>query len=242
MPRPAVPVPAVLARSTVLLINPNTSQATTAMMHGLARAALPPDFALRSATAARGASMITSDAELAMAVDEVLAIGEREAASVAAIVVAAFGDPALAQLRARVAVPVLGIGEASLREAAGQGRRFGVATTTPGLAVSIADAVDRLGLAQQFTGTRIPADDPLRLAASPELQDRLLGEAVHACVAQDGAQAVVIGGGPLAGSAQRLAGRFGVPVISPVAAAMRRVAAVLATVCARPTDSGHSPR
>ncbi|CAN7523987.1 aspartate/glutamate racemase family protein [Pseudorhodoferax sp. LjRoot39] len=213
---------------TVLLINPNTSAATTAMMAELARAALPPTLDLRSATAARGAPMITSDAELATAVDEVLAIGMREAGHVSAIVVAAFGDPALALLRARVAVPVVGIGEASMQEAASGGRRFGVATTTPGLADSIAQAVARLGLSAQFSGTRIPEDDPLRLAADPNLQDRLLGDAVQACIAQDAAQAVVIGGGPLAQSAERLAGRFGVPVISPVAAAMRRVAALLA--------------
>ncbi|WP_326541013.1 aspartate/glutamate racemase family protein [Pseudorhodoferax sp.] len=214
---------------TVLLINPNTSTATTAMMQELARAALPPALALRSATAARGAPMITSDAELATAVDEVLAIGTREAGRVVAIVVAAFGDPALAPLRARVAVPVVGIGEASMLEAAAHGRRFGVATTTPGLADSIAHAVARLGLAAQFSGTRIPEDDPLRLAADPGLQDRLLGQAVRACIEEDGAQAVVIGGGPLAQSAARLAGQFGVPVVSPVAAAMRRVAALLET-------------
>jgi Asp/Glu/hydantoin racemase len=216
-------------RSTVLLINPNTSAATTAMMRDLARAALPPALDLRSATAARGAPMITSDAELATAVDEVLAIGMREAQGVAAIVVAAFGDPALALLRAYVAVPVVGIGEASMQEAASGGRRFGVATTTPGLADSIAQAVARLGLSAQFSGTRIPQDDPLRLAADPGLQDLLLGQAVRACIEEDGAQAVVIGGGPLAQSAERLAGRFGVPVISPVAAAMRRVAALLET-------------
>jgi len=223
-------------RPTVLLVNPNTSAATTAMMERVARAALPQDFALRSATAARGASMITTDAELATAVGEVLAIGEREAPAVAAIVVGAFGDPAVDLLRARVAVPVVGIGEASMREAAAQGRRFGVATTTPGLAASIGQAVARLGLAPQFSGTRIPQDDPLRLAGDPGLQDRLLGEAVRACVDEDGAQAVVIGGGPLAQSADRLAGQFGVPVVSPVAAAMRRVAQLLGASAPAPRE------
>jgi allantoin racemase len=214
-------------RPIVLLINPNTSAATTAMMHSLARAALPQALALRSATAAQGAPMITTDTELATAVQEVLAIGRREASAVSAIVVAAFGDPGLALLRAQVGIPVFGIGEASMQEAASGGRRFGVATTTPGLAASIADAVARLGLAPCFTGTRIPQDDPLRLAADPQLQDALLAQAVQACVAHDGAQAVVIGGGPLAQSAERIAGQFAVPVISPIAAAMRRVAAAL---------------
>jgi allantoin racemase len=217
---------------TVLLINPNTSTATTAMMAALARSALPETLAVRSATAERGAPMITTAAELATAEAEVLAIGQRAAAEgMAAIVVAAFGDPAVAALRASVAVPVFGIGESALFEAAEGGRRFGVATTTPALAVSIADAVQGLGLAAQFSGTRIPAGDPLVLAADPARQDAALAEAVAQSIAEDGALAVVIGGGPLAQSAERIAPQFQVPVISPVAAAMRRVARALVQGC-----------
>ena len=212
----------------VLLINPNTSTATTAMMHALARAALPAHLDLRSVTAGQGAAMITSDAELATAVDQVRRLGLHHAPQVAAIVVAAFGDPGLQALRDEVDVPVLGIGESSMHEAASGGRRFGVATTTPGLQASIARAVARLGLTPWFSGTRVPAGDPLRLAGEPGLQDAALAQAVHECIAHDGAQAVVIGGGPLAQSAERIAGRFGVPVISPVAAAMRRVVHLLA--------------
>ena len=213
----------------VLLINPNTSSETTAMMHGIARAALPPEFALESETAARGARMITSAEALATSVDEVVAIGRRNASRVAAIVISAFGDPGLAILRERVGAPVVGIGEASLREAAEGGRRFGVATTTPELEAPIVAAVERLGLSGQFTGCRIPPGDPLALAANPGLQDEALAEAVQGAIEQDGAQAVVIGGGPLARSAERIAGRFAVPVIEPVAAAMRAVAGRLAS-------------
>jgi Asp/Glu/hydantoin racemase len=210
----------------VLLINPNTSRETTAMMHGIARAALPPAFALESETAAQGARMITSARELATSVEEVLRIGRMHAPRVSAIVIGAFGDPGLAALRADVGadVPVVGIGEASLREAAEGGRRFGVATTTPELEAPIVALVARLGLAARFTGCRIPSGDPLVLAAHPGLQDEALARAVREAVEQDAAEAVVIGGGPLARSAERIAGRFAVPVISPVAAAMRRVA------------------
>jgi Asp/Glu/hydantoin racemase len=196
------------------------------MMHGIARAALPPGFALESETAARGARMITSAEELATSVEEVVAIGQRHASRVAAIVISAFGDPGLARLRESVGVPVVGIGEASLREAAEGERRFAVATTTPELEAPIVAAVERLGLAAQFTGCRIPPGDPLTLAANPARQDEALAEAVRDAVELDGAQAVVIGGGPLAQSAQRIAGRFAVPVIAPVAAAMRAVAAL----------------
>ncbi|MDM0089989.1 MULTISPECIES: aspartate/glutamate racemase family protein [unclassified Variovorax] len=211
----------------VLLINPNTSRETTAMMHAIARRALPPAFALESETAARGARMITTVEELAISVEEVLAIGRRRAAEVGAIVVAAYGDPGLEALRASVSIPVFGIGEASMREGALGGRRFGIATTTPDLGPAITAAVDRLGLTHCFTGCRIPPGDPLALAADPALQDAYLAEAVALAIQQDGAQAVVIGGGPLAESAERIAGRFAVPVIAPVGAAMRMAAAAL---------------
>jgi len=214
-------------QQTVLLINPNTSHETTAMMHRLARAALPDAFELRSVTALHGAPMITTDAELATSVEEVLALGLRHAGAVDAIVIAAFGNPGLALLRAEVRLPVVGIGEAAMREAAREGRRFGVATTTPGLEASIAASVAALGLTACFTGSRIPDADPLALARQPASQDESLARAVQNCISLDRADAVVIGGGPLSGSADRIAPRFGVPVISPVAAAMRDVASLL---------------
>lgn len=210
----------------VLLINPNTSIATTATMHRLARRALPVGLDLQSATATRGANLITTEAELATAVEEVLTIGRAQAPDVSAIVIAAFGDPGIEALRAQIAVPVIGIGEAAMREAAHGGRRFGIATITPGLDAAIANAVARHGLGASYTGCRIPPGDALQLAQNPQQLDAYLDGAVRACIL-DGAQAVVIGGGPLAESAGRIAGRFDLPVISPIDAAMRAVAVLL---------------
>ena len=216
-----------MSRIRVLLINPNTSEASTEMMARLARAVLPAQAELVLATARQGAAMITTEAELAVAAQEVLAIGRARAPEVNAIVIGAFGNPGLAPLRAAVAIPVIGIGEAALREAAHGGRRFGVATTTPGLEDSIAQSVRALGLSAGFTGTRIPLDGPLSLAAEPARQAQRLGEAVQACIQRDGAQAVVIGGGPLSDAAETLARELPWPVISPIAAAMRQVRTTL---------------
>lgn len=228
----------------ILLINPNTSQTTTECMAIQARACLPAGVQLLTATAAKGAAMITDAAGLTLAASEVLRLGldfvrtaqaRPACGSDMAIVVGAFGNPGLALLRQTISmnlhvdVPVFGIGEAAMLEAAlgddGQPRRFGIATTTPGLQASIAESALALGLEARFTGTRIAAGQPLALAAKPELQRERLACAVAQCIAQDGAQAVVIGGGPLAQVALELAPRFAVPVISPVAAAMRAVLA-----------------
>lgn len=211
----------------ILLINPNTSQETTTLMQRILREALPDSFEVSAESAVRGAPMLTTESDLLAAAREVLRIGKARAGAFSAIVVGAFGDPGADELARAVAVPVVGIGEASLQEAAANGRRFGVATTTPGLEHSISRTVERLGLSRQFTGTCIPAGDPLELAAAPDLQHEQLRRAVLACIAA-GAQAVVIGGGPLSEVAAQLAPLFDIPIVSAVAAAARQVGRRLA--------------
>jgi Asp/Glu/hydantoin racemase len=209
----------------VLLINPNTSAATTAMMVAIARKAAPADMRIRGATAPRGAPMILDDAMLAASVSEVLALARRHAATVDGIVIAAFGDPGLAALRSELTIPVVGIAESAMLTAAAGGRRFGVATVTPGLAGAIAARAAALGLAASYTGIRLTDGDPQALAAQTDRLIAALAEAVERCIAQDGAQAVIIGGGPLGRAAIALAPLFDIPIIAPIPAAIRRLVA-----------------
>ncbi len=106
-------------------------------------------------------------------------------------------------------------------EAAEGGRRFGVATVTPELAEVIGEKAQQAGVAGRYTGIRLTAGDPRVLAADPQALEEALAEAVRACVERDGAEAVVIGGGPLGQAALALAQRFPVPVIAPIPAAVR---------------------
>ncbi|MEU7033020.1 aspartate/glutamate racemase family protein [Streptomyces sp. NPDC046237] len=230
------------AAPAVVLINPNTSTATTGMMTAIARRTLGPD--VRGVTVARGPRMLTDPAALRAAAPEVAAAGRRALASGScrALLVGAFGDPGLAQLRALslasargpVPVPVVGIGEAALLEAAASGRRFGIATTTPLLAESIVARVAALGLSDRFTGLRLTGGDPQALSADPESLRESLARAVQECVVRDGARAVVIGGGPLGEAADSLRARFETPVIAPIPAACRRLARLLTATPATP--------
>jgi Asp/Glu/hydantoin racemase len=122
-----------------------------------------------------------------------------------------------------LSIPVIGIGEAAIKEAAAGGQRFGIATTTPQLVRSIEASVHSLGLAGTFTGVRVPGGDPLTFAANPTDQDAALAVAATQCIELDGAAAVVIGGGPLSDTAARLRRRFQTAIIEPVPAAMRAV-------------------
>ncbi|WP_413185342.1 aspartate/glutamate racemase family protein [Paraburkholderia sacchari] len=203
----------------ILLINPNTSQATTQMMLEIARASLGAQAEVRGLTMASGVPMIVEEHDLRAAADTVGAIDVGDACGV---IVAAFGDPGIEALRRRLTVPVVGIGEAAMHEAAQHGR-FGIATTTPALAASIDRKVRQLGLAAAFTGARFTPGDPTQRGNDPQALEAALAEAVRACVETDGAQAVVIGGGPLGRAAQALGQRFAIPVIGPVPAACRAI-------------------
>lgn len=183
----------------VVLVNPNTTRATTAMITG-------PE-ALADAT--RHVVALVQDL-----------VHAPEGAPM--VVVAAFGDPGVPELR-DAGYRVTGIGEAALQAAAAGGRRFAVATTTPDLAEAICGLVDRAGVADLFTGVELTTTDPLMLAEDPEACREELDAVVWRCLAA-GAQRVVIGGGPLSDAAADLAGRYPDVIVEPLTAA----AAVLA--------------
>lgn len=214
---------------TVLLINPNTSRPTTDMMVALAQACFQSlqrrDIQVRGLTAPEGPGMLTEMEELeqaaAMARDPQVLAQVQDADGV---IVGAFGDPGLQALTERLTVPVIGIGQASMMLAARAGTPFGIATTTPGLKQAILDQVQRYGWSEQFSGLRLTPTAPLDLAQAPDRQDQELADSVAACIEQDGARAVIIGGGPLAQSAQALQSRLAVPVINPIIAACELMA------------------
>jgi Asp/Glu/hydantoin racemase len=213
-----------------VLVNPNTSATTTAMMTAIARHTLGPTVTVQGVTVERGPRMLTDPAALRAAAPEVVEAGRRALAtgSPAALVVAAFGDPGLDELRALAGVPVVGIGEAALLEASAAGTPFGIVTTTPLLADSIADRVAQLGLTALFTGLRLTQGAPERLSAHPDRLRESLALAGERCVVRDGARALVIAGGPLGDAAEALRPHFDVPVIAPVPAACRRLQEALA--------------
>jgi Asp/Glu/hydantoin racemase len=212
---------------TILLLNPNTSARSLDMMLAVAVEVLPPGIAIKGISAAHGVQMIVNEAELRASAAEVIRLGSRAAPDVSAIIVAAFGDPGVVALRNLVDVPVIGIGEASITEAASGGRRFGIATTTPALTRAIEDFVDQMALRHQFTGVRFPNGDPLDLAANAQRQQAALAQLAEDCFELDGAEAVVIGGGPLSEAARAVRDRFGNRIIEPVPSAIRYVTRLL---------------
>ena len=211
----------------IALINPNSNANTTQSMTDIALTATG-GIKVEGKSNEGVPPLLTTPKDLADALPGVVKIGVEAAQDpkVGAIIVSAFGDPGLPELRAKVGVPVFGIREQAFHEAAKGGRPFGIATTTPdpGLLEGFRQTAVALGYGAQFRGTRATPGDPNALMKkSPEELDAALAEAVRASAA-DGAKAVIIGGGPLTASALRLQPKFDMPLVVPVIAAAQAAA------------------
>lgn len=202
-------------------MNPNSARATTDAMVAIARRTLPE---VTGWTAPAGPELLVNMDYLRAAADHV-ARAELPA-GVTGVIVSAFGDPGRAQLAARLTVPVVGIGQAAARTAAAGGRRFAVATHTPGLVEGIDALMRAEAPGADYLGTFLTEGDPLALAADPGLLDRALLAAMTRAHAA-GAEAVIIGGGPLGEAAERLRPLAPCELIAPIPEAARRMAALL---------------
>ena len=211
----------------IALVNPNTNHKTTAAMAAIALEALPPGSAITGHTAPFGKPLITNPQDLAIAAEAVAAMSA-DLAAFDGVIVSAFGDPGRDALKQVLPCPVIGIAEAAMAEAARlSGGRFSVVTTTPGLAESIRQTAARYKLDRSLAAVRTTAEDPAQLMADEGALATALAALIADTIRRDGARSVIIGGGPLATVARRLAPQFSVPVAEPIPVAARMMAAVL---------------
>lgn len=177
-------------------------------MLAIARHTVPD---LHGWTAPDGPPLITTMDQLAQSARAVA--GAEIPPDCPGVIIAAFGDPGRADLAQRLRVPVLGIGQCAAEAAAQGGRRFAVACHTPGLVPGIDALMTGYGGAA-YLGcwlTEVGAD----------LDAALLAAVIRAHAA--GAEAVIIGGGPLGEVAIRLAPQSPCPLIQPIPEASRRL-------------------
>lgn len=203
----------------IALINPNTNAETTAAMVSIAADAAGGRARIEGHTARFGVPLITVPAALDRAAEAVAALAPSVAAA-DAVIVAAFGDPGLAALRAALGAPVTGIAEAGMAEAGLNGRSFAVVTTTPELVPRLALAAARGGH-RGYAGTWTTDGDPASLTADAAALEAALANAIRSAVEQARVEAVVIGGGPLAMAARALSATAPVALVEPVPAAVR---------------------
>lgn len=210
----------------LLIVNPNTSPGVTARIDAAARGAAGPGVQVTTVCAASGPALIVTRADADAATRGVLQAIAAHDAPMDGIVLASFGDTGAAEVRARYPDrPVIGIAEAAFAEVRRIGGPFAIVTFAPEVAGPLAEKAAEHGVAQALIRIASPsaplAHDPAEVAEAmlPELRAMCL-----ACAAE-GARSVVLGGGPLAGVAQRLAGECPVPLVDGTQAAVGQLRA-----------------
>ena len=205
----------------ILVINPNMTQDITARVVKAAQSFLPMGTELVGVTGRFGSPYITSRPSFAVGVHAALdALAGHCSTPLDAVMLACFGDPALAALREISAVPVIGMAEASCHLASRSAGRFSIVTGGAAWVPMLEEFVASIGLTARLASIKATAMTGGEIARDPDRAlDALAGE-ISAC-AGDGAERVILGGAGLAGIAGTLASRVGVPLIDCIEAMAR---------------------
>jgi Asp/Glu/hydantoin racemase len=205
----------------ILVVNSNTTHSVTDRIGAAARAVASPGTVVTAVSAPFGLPLIVTRADWLAAGPATLAALAQHRGGYDAAVIACFGDPGLDAAKELLDVPVLGISEAAFHAASMLGRRFGVVSFTTALRPMFEDCLAHHGLASRCAGFRMgPAfsGDPGTVAEDRlDLLAALCGESAE----QDGAECIILAGGPLAGIAPLLQPRVAVPLVDGTQAAVR---------------------
>lgn len=210
----------------LLLINPNTTTGITDLVVREARRLAPPDVEIAGVTARFGGRYIANRATYAIAAHAALDAYAEHAEGADAVVLACFGDPALAALKEIASQPVVGMAEAACHAAAGNAGRFAIVTGGERWGPMLCEFVTSIGLSARLATVLTVAPTGGDIARDPDGALGVLAEACNTCVSQHGATSVILGGAGLAGLADRLSARVRVPLIDGLAVAVAEATAL----------------
>ncbi len=206
----------------ILLLNPNTTGDVTDLLHAAGSKAASAGTELVPMTAMRGVPYIATRAEAQIGGAIALEMLAEAGAGIDAAVIAAFGDPGLFGARELFSFPVVGLAEAAMLTACMLGRRFAIVTFAGALAPWYEECVAMHGLAARCAGIRTLDGSFQSISEVQAEKEELLVALANRAVEQDQADVVILSGAPLAGLAAKVRDRIAVPVVDPVAAAVRQ--------------------
>jgi allantoin racemase len=206
----------------ILLLNPNTTSEVTDLLYAAGHRAASAGTELVAMTAKRGVPYIATRAEAqiggAIALEMLAEAGD----GFDAAIIAAFGDPGLLGARELFSFPVVGMSEAAMLTACMVGWKFAIVTFSRVLAPWYQECVAMHGLEARCAGIRALDETFQSISDVQSEKEEVLVRLANLAVEQDGADVVILSGAPLAGLADKVRDRIPVPVIDPIAAAVRQ--------------------
>lgn len=206
----------------ILLLNPNTTESITKRLSDAAAKVASPSVELVPCTAPRGVPYIATRAEAQIGGAIALEMLANMHSQVDAAVIAAFGDPGLLGARELFDIPVVGMAEAAMLTACMLGRRFAIVTFSSALGPWYQDCVEMHGLQARCAGVRTLVGEFKSISEVQEEKEALLIALSNRAIEEDSADVVILAGAPLAGLAEKVKDRIRVPVVDPIAAAVRQ--------------------
>ena len=214
----------------LLVLNPNMSRSVTDRLAAVACRAASPGTEILPATAPRGFPYLSSRAEGQIGGAIALEMLAERHGEYDGAVIAAFGDPGLHAARDVVEVPVIGMSEAGMLAACLLGRRFSLVTFAPSLASWYEDCVALHRLEGRCASIRHIDEAFGSIGTVLEEKIEPLVRLILRTVEEDRPDVVVLSGAPLAGLAEIVADRVPVPLVDPIAASIRQLEMLVATV------------
>jgi allantoin racemase len=204
----------------IAILNPNTTQTFTGRLADLGASLAAPDCTVVARSPARGPASIECHADEAEAVPHLLdLIREEEAIGTGAFVIACFGDTGIEAAREIATGPVVGMTEAALFAAALIAPWFSIITLPPRTIIHAERVLHRTGLVHRCRIRAIDVAVNDCVALDETLLQAMLAESRKA-LAEDRAEAIILGCAGLSALVEPMTKALGVPVIEGVAVAV----------------------
>lgn len=203
------------SRSRLLIVNPNTSPQVTGWLREEAVRVAADDFDVTAVNAASGLAAIRTPDDSRRAAQAV-ADAVVAAPGAAAAIVGAFGDPGLAYAQTLTSIPVVGLGEAGMREAGKGGRPFSIVTVGAAMHDLIVGRAKSLGQEGQLVDILVLSCSILDLVENRASRRNEILAAICACRGD----AVLLGGAPFAGLGSEMTDEAGKLTLDGVAASV----------------------
>ena len=201
------------------VINPNTTRSMTLKIGVAAKAAASPGVEVTAVNPDYGPTSIEGYFDEAFSVPGLIEeIGKARDAD--AFVIACFDDTGLEAARCATLAPVIGIGEGAFHVASLIAAKFSVVTTLSRSIIPIEHNLAKYGLLSRCARVRAAEVPVLALEEPGSDARRLIEREIERALAEDGAEAIVLGCAGMTDLAHDLALKAGVPVLDGVACAV----------------------
>jgi allantoin racemase len=225
----------------LLLINPNISDSVSVLIRAEAERSALPGTTLEVVTAPFGVAYIETRFEALIGAYAAAQLAAEHHHRFDAVIVAAFGDPGVAGLREALPCPVTGLTEAALASACLLGGRFSIVAISQRIKAWYRETVQHYGLEGRLASIRALDEALADIGSVQGDQGEKLVALAERCVADDGADVIVLAGAPLAGLARSLAGRLPVPAVDGVSSAVRHAESMVALRADRAVRGSFAP-